>query len=66
MNQSKFEPGLSDKAKERGAAQPGLRVRTEVRAGADRSTRICEICRKNCIVDPDYYACLGQCELVCS
>ncbi len=66
MNQSKCEPGTNDTAQERGAAQPGLRVRTELRAGGNSSGSSCKICRRNCTVNPDYYNCLWQCELVCS
>lgn len=39
----------------------------KVPENAASSTLACQICKNNCLVDPDYYTCLAQCEdLVCS
>ncbi len=50
----------------RALIQPGLRVRTQVSAGASSSQSSCNTCKKNCKAHTDYYDCISQCDLVCS
>ena len=43
----------------------GFRVRTQVRVGGPKLSAKCEICKDNCVNEPDYYVCLSECELIC-